>query len=257
MELKMNNFTPIYQHPELDGKSFYINGNKNKNKGLFFIHGFTATTVEVKQIALFFNKEGYTVVAPLLPGHGTTPFDMNKQTWSAWIKSVEESYQKLSMECSQVFVFGESMGALLALWLAYYHTEIKQIFLFAPALKVDGLWKSFFIWPFSSYVYKKNTDDSMLWQGYNVIPLRAATQFFRLQNKVKKLLHQVKNDAFIFQGKKDKTINLEGTVETYKLLGSKNKELIWLDNSSHCILLDKELPMVEAICMEKIKEAEE
>lgn len=243
---------PIYQHPELDGTAFFLEGDTNKNAGMLFVHGFTATTVEVRQIASFFYKQGFTVAAPLLPGHGTTPADMNKKRMNDWIAAVENTYQELSKRVSNIYVFGESMGALLSLNLASTHSEVKKLFLFSPALRIDGLWQSLFIWPFIQYVFKKNTDGQMLWQGYNVVPLRAGAQLFKLQKKTKKLLKFIKTDCAIFQGKKDKTINPLGTIETYNLLGSENKELIWLEESSHCILLDKELPTVLQMCKNKL-----
>jgi len=60
----------------------------------------------------------------------------------------------------------------------------------------------------------------------------------------------------IFQGKNDQTINPSGTIKTYHLLGSPQKSLVWLENSSHCILLDKELPSVLKICEAEVQAQE-
>lgn len=245
--------TPIFQHPELDGNSFFYEGNDNEKPALLFVHGFTATTVEVRQIAISFNQLGYPIQAPLLPGHGTTPELMNNTSMNEWIDSVESAYLKLSKTYREVFVFGESMGALLTCYLAFKYSEIKKIFLFAPALRIDGLWKSTIFWPFVPYIYKKHTDATMQWQGYNVVPLRAASQLLKLQQMVRKCLPEIQADCLIFQGKKDQTINPAGTVEVFQLLGSKNKKLIWLENSSHCILLDQELSTVVEICTDNLK----
>lgn len=136
------------------------------------------------------------------------------------------------------------MGALLSLYLAHQHPEIEQLFLFSPALEINGLWKSRFFWPFIPYIYKTNTDDSMAWQGYNVVPLHAATELLKLQQIVKKTIVNIKIPSMVFLGKNDKTINLDGGVKTYELLGSSLKKLVWLEESTHCILLDKELPKV-------------
>ncbi len=242
----------IYQHPELDGRSFFLEGDSNKSTGLLFIHGFTATTVEVRQIANYYNKLGYTVAGPLLSGHGGTPESMNKIRLQDWLNDVENAYDHLKSKTENVIVFGESMGALLSLYLAYIHPEILSLFVFSPALKIKGLWKSLLVWPFISFTYKKNTDNTMLWQGYNVVPLRAATQLLKLQRMVKKILPALKNDVFVFIGKKDKTIDLNGGLLTYSLLGSTKKEIIWLDESSHCILLDQELEKAIDICSSKI-----
>jgi carboxylesterase len=248
----MTNSPNVYQHPELDGRTFFLSGSKAKEIGLLFFHGFTATTVEVRKIAIYFHTLGYTVSGPLLPGHGTTPEDMNSKSIEDWVITAENAYLELKKKCSRVIVFGESMGGLLTLLLASKHPEIEKLFVFSPALKIDGLWQSFFAWPFVPYVFKKNTDESMLWQGYNVVPLRAATQLLKLQKKVKALLPSITTDALIFQGRNDHTINPLGTIKTYNSLGSKQKRLIWLEESSHCILLDKELPQVMQICEREI-----
>jgi carboxylesterase len=244
----------MYQHPEMDGESFFLEGEKNVTTGLLFIHGFTATTVEVRPIANYFYKVGYTVAAPLLPGHGSTPAEMNKVALTDWIDKVEESYSLLRMLKEKIIVFGESMGALLALNLAKNHPEIDQLFLFSPALEINGLWKSRYIWPFIPYIYKKNTDDSMAWQGYNVVPLHAAGELLKLQQIVKKILPKITIPSIVFLGKNDKTINLEGGVKTYELLASKTKKLIWLEESSHCILIDKELQKVLEIVLARMGE---
>jgi carboxylesterase len=244
----------IYQHPEMDGQSFFLEGDKNQTTGLLFIHGFTATTVEVRQIADYYLRQGFTVAAPLLPGHGSTPAEMNKVSLTDWNDKVEESYALLRMMKEKVIVFGESMGALLSLSLAHNHAEIEQLFLFSPALEINGLWKSRYFWPFIPYVYKKNTDDSMAWQGYNVVPLRAAGELLKLQQNVIKLLPDVSTPAMVFLGKNDRTINLNGGVKTFENLGSSTKKLIWLDESSHCILLDKELQKVLNIVSSRLDE---
>jgi carboxylesterase len=244
---------PLFQHPELDGNPFFFEGSDKEKPALLLIHGFTATTVEVRQFAEILNSFGYPVKAPLLPGHGTTPEFMNKTKMKEWIESVESAYLELSLAHREILVFGESMGGLLTCYLAFRHPEIKKIFLFAPALKINGLWKSLFFWPFVPYIFKKHTDATMLWQGYNVVPLRAASQLQKLQQRVRRLLPEIDTDCLIFQGKKDQTINPSGAVEVYELLGSKNKELIWLEDSSHCILLDQELSKVVEICVGKIK----
>jgi carboxylesterase len=244
----------IYQHPEMDGMSFFLEGERTQTTGFLFIHGFTATTVEVRQIANYFYQLGYTVAAPLLPGHGSTPAEMNKVSLRDWNDKVEESYSHLRMKKEKVILFGESMGALLSLFLAHNHPEIEQLFLFSPALEINGLWKSRYFWHFIPYIYKNNTDDSMAWQGYNVVPLHAARELLKLQKNVIKILPDITIPAMVFLGKNDKTINLNGGVKTFELLGSSTKKLIWLDESSHCILIDKELPKVLNIVTSRIDE---
>ena len=243
---------PVYQHPEMDGASFTLEGTKFPNCALLFIHGFTATTVEVRLIADIFHSKGFSVSGPLLPGHGLSPQDLNRKNWKDWAKSVNDAYVSLRKTHKVVFVFGESMGALLSLWLASNHSEIRKIFLFSPALVINGLWVSKLLWPFKSYIYKKNTDDTMAWQGYNVVPLRAAASLHDFQQKVKRLLPLINSETFIFQGKMDTTINTNSAQLVYDGISSPKKKLTWLDESRHCILLDKQLDFVVDTCLLEI-----
>jgi carboxylesterase len=77
----------VYQNPNLAGGTINHSGN---NIGVLLIHGFTATTAEVRFLADHFIKQDCTVIAPLLPGHGTDPSDLNKQKFIDWIKCVEK-----------------------------------------------------------------------------------------------------------------------------------------------------------------------
>jgi carboxylesterase len=248
----MSKKPPIYQHPELDGESFTIQGTKYPGTALLFIHGFTATTVEVKVIANFFHKKGFTVSGPLLPGHGLSPKDLNRKNWKDWVKAVDDSYIKLKKTYNTVYVFGESMGALLALWLAVNHNEIRKIFLFSPALVINGLWSSKILWPFKESIIKKNIDDSMAWQGYNVVPLRAAASLYDFQQIIKRMLPTIKTDTSIFQGKQDSTINLMSPQMVYEGLNSRRKTITWLEESRHCILLDKQIDLVQEQCFSEL-----
>ena len=74
--------------PDLDGNSFYHQGNST---GFLLIHGFTASTAEVRPLADRLTELGYTVSAPLLPGHNTHPDDLNKTKWQDWYATVRQS----------------------------------------------------------------------------------------------------------------------------------------------------------------------
>lgn len=236
---------PLFQHPELDGSAFHWHKGKI---GILLIHGFTATSVEVRTLARFLFEKGYTVSGPLLPGHGTTPEDLNQQKWESWVEAAENSFNELSRECDQVFVGGESMGAVISLWLAAQHHNISGLLLFAPAIQVNSLGLSRFLSPFIPYLNKKNNDDSMLWQGYTVNPLKAATQFFKLQTIVKSQLKTISQPTLILQGKLDTTIDPESAQIVYDSIVSKDKKILWLANSTHCILLDKEFEFAAQEC---------
>jgi hypothetical protein len=99
------------QNPHLEGESFTWQASP---VGVLLLHGFTATTSEVRPLARLLHEHGYTASGPLLPGFGTTPEDANRTRWEHWVEAATLAYQSLSKDCSSVFVGGESMGGLLA-----------------------------------------------------------------------------------------------------------------------------------------------
>jgi carboxylesterase len=247
----MNKPIPIYEHPELDGKTFFLNGNQI---GVLLIHGFTATTVEVRWLAEFFNNKGLCVSAPLLPGHGTTPEDLNKRRYSEWIGCVESAYYELKNKCSIVIVGGESMGAVLSLYLAEKYPQIKALLLFSPAMKIASLRYSKIFRYFKPIIQKKYYDEIMPWQGYNVYPLFAASEFLRLQKLVIQNLRVVQQPIIIFHGAYDRTIDTDSTDVILSSVNSSIKTKQVMLDSGHVILLDKEFTRTADITWKFLQE---
>ena len=115
----------MMKNPQLDGSPFFWQGNET---AILCLHGFTATTVEVRKIAEFLHQQGFTVSAPLLPGHGTKWQDMNKTQWTDWYATLERSFDELSEKCDHIGVAGLSMGGALVLRLAQQRQEqVKNV----------------------------------------------------------------------------------------------------------------------------------
>lgn len=239
---------PRIENPELDGKSFSLNGHNGV--GVLLMHGFTSTTLAVRPLAEYLNKAGLNVMSPLLPGHGTSPEDALKVHRSQWLETAENAYETLKARSDQVIVGGESMGGLLALHLAVKHPEVRGITLFAPAVRVKGHWMAPILAPFIKFKPKSYlkatspTPNVFPWQGYNVLPIPAVAQFYFLRVQVRREFKAVHQPTTIFQGKKDVTIIPEGATVLYERISSSDKKLTWLENSGHTLLLGKEYPAV-------------
>ena len=243
--MKLNNYM---KNPQLDGEDFFLQGNST---GILLIHGFTATTTEVRLLAENLHHAGFTVVGPLLPGHGTHPEDLNRAKWPMWVEKVKRTYESMLESCHTIFVVGESMGALLALELAAQHPEIKGIMLFAPAIKIKKLWLAkIFSW-FSPYREKPSAkkDDGLPWKGYNVNPYKAAFEMYQLQQHCRKLLPKITQPTLVFTGGKDQTIAPDSARIILDAIKSNKKCLIHMAHSSHVILIDHELDQVTKIVL--------
>jgi carboxylesterase len=224
-------------HPELDGASFAYQGGKT---GFLLLHGFTATTTEVRPLGEALHSEGHTVSAPLLPGHGTHPDDLNKVNWQDWLQTAESEYQKLREQCEDVWVGGESTGGLLSFMLASKHPNIKGLLLYAPALAVRNMQAAYLLQYFMKYLAKKPSKNDLPWKGYNVYPLKGAVELLKLQKEARKVLRKVRQPTLAFFSEKDATVKLAASDLLQRKLGSKELELVILKESPHVILLANE-----------------
>ena len=225
-------------NPQLEGGPFFREGGPT---GVLLLHGFTATTAEVRPLAERLHQAGYTVAGPLLPGHGTSPEDLNKTPWQAWPRAAEESYRQLAARCRRVFVGGESMGGVTALYLASQIPEIAGVIGYAPAIKlamrfVDYL-KFYAILPFVKAMPKGVLDDVPGWQGYRVNPLRGVFQLQKLQKATRRRLPHIHQPIMILQGRLDTVIHPRSGTIILRDVNSTHQELHWLPNSPHVVTL--------------------
>lgn len=232
---KMNN--PYMVKPHLDGDSFTYNGD---DIGFVFVHGFTATTTEVRTLANYFHSLGHTVAAPLLPGHGNHPDELNQTNWQDWYQAVLQSYHEIKPYCKEVWLGGESMGALLCLQMAANIPGIAGLMLFSPALVIRNLKAAYLLQYFKKYLDKSHKSDEMDWKGYNVYPLRGTVQLLKLQKEVIRSMPKVTQPTLVVVSKADKTVSLETGEKIIGSISSKHKELIVMEESPHVMLLGQE-----------------
>lgn len=246
---------PIH-NPHLAGDTFFWPGNE---VGVLLLHGLTATTAEVRLLAEKLHAAGYTISAPLLPGHGTHPDELNETTWHDWAWTAEKAYQYLATVCDQVFVGGESTGGALALYLAAQHKEIAGVLCYAPAIKLaipmHNMVRLYVAAPLVSSLPKDNVGSNEHWQGYRVNPLRAVMELVRLGQEVRRQLPQISQPLLVMQGRSDKTVSEDvGDVILSGVL-SEQAERHWWEKSGHVILLEGELEEITAVTLNFIQKS--
>ncbi len=228
----------------LPGDAFLLDGGPD---GVLLVHGFTATTAEVRPLAEHLHAAGYTVSAPLLPGHGTQPEDINRCRWQDWLEAVTQAYGELKARCPRVAVGGESMGAVLTLHLAATHPEIVAVLSCAPALKLTlpppMIALAHTLAPFG-VMFKPGagpaSEADALWKGYDVRPVKGVRELLRLQEALRPMLPRIRQPILIVQGRLDGTVDPRAPQEIYDRVSSSDKELLWLPKSTHCVALDCE-----------------
>jgi len=242
-------------NPHLPGDPFLWEGDET---GVLLLHGLTATPVEVRGLAERLHRRGFTVAGPMLPGHGTTPADLNRTPWQAWVRAAEEAYRQLAGQCARVFVGGESTGAVIALYLAAYFPEIAGVLAYAPAVKLNLRWpdvvKLYLLAPFVPDIPKPNVNASKTWQGYPVTPLKATVGLFRLGQATRRRLTHISQPVLVVLGKLDDTVDpAVGRIILGKI-NSTFSQLVVMEHSTHVVLLDDELDRVADLTLQFMAE---
>jgi len=219
--------------------------------GVLLIHGFTGAPPEMRLLGEALAEAGLTVSAPRLPGHGTTPEDLNQRRWQEWVDEAEDAYRRLDERCDTVVVGGLSMGSLLTLELAARHPSIAGLMAYSPALRVATrlIWLTPLIkhlvraWPKPGSDLVDPAAESRAW-CYDRRPVAASAELLALQRRVRGRLDRVGQPLLIVQSTGDATIHPDNGPVLQAGVASQDVELRWLHHSGHNILVDGEWPTV-------------
>lgn len=217
---------------------------RGSEHGVLLVHGFTGSPSEMRLLGEHLARQGFTVHAPRLPGHGTNPRDLEKTNWQQWYSAVEDGYHLLSGLCQDVVVIGLSMGGLLSLLLASEYPVTRVVSLSTPIYIADERLRWLRVYRmFKRFVPKsrRKMDVPAIYNvGYHVTPLRSLASLLNLINYVQQRLAKIRAPLLVIQSKAEHTVKPESADYIYKRAGSRNKELIWLERSGHIVTLDME-----------------
>lgn len=104
--------------------------------GVLLLHGYMGTVQTIRDWAMAFAQAGFSVEAPLLPGHGTSVEDMLNTEWSDYVRCAEEAYSKLLERHRNIIVGGICTGSMLAAFVVVRHPETT-----AGMISVNGFFK--------------------------------------------------------------------------------------------------------------------
>ena len=216
----------------------------NKEIGILLVHGFTGSPASMRPWAEYLNQRGYTVKVPLLPGHGTTPHDLNLVKWQEWPAKVESDLQELLRTCRKVFICGLSMGGGTTLNIATrYSKDLAGIILVNPMIHVKFVPHQV-AWAISRFQKMRDSvgDDikrpGITEYGYDALPAVGVYELLKMLHYTRKRLHDVTAPMLLFHSVDDHTLPVTNTEIVMKGVGSRQKQRIELVNSYHVATLD-------------------
>ena len=212
--------------------------------GVLVIHGFTSTPISIAPWAKFLNNAGYTVIAPLLPGHGTTWQQMNQTTWQQWYEEVEKSFLQLKQSCDRVFIAGFSMGATLALRLCQIRgSEVEGLIVLNPSVH-DRRWfmKLLPVLKFLIGSVAKGPTDVAApnppLHSYDRTPLKALDSLRKLWQLVERDLYLIDLPIMVAYSVNDHAVDPQNSMTVIDNVFSVDIREVAFENSFHNVALD-------------------
>ncbi|GAA5702397.1 thermostable monoacylglycerol lipase [Streptomyces avermitilis] len=212
--------------------------------GVLLCHGFTGSPQSLRPWAEYLAERGLTVSLPLLPGHGTRWEDMQLTGWQDWYAELDRELRALRDRCTQVFVFGLSMGAALAMRLAAKHgDEISGLVLVNPANKVHGpaayaLPVLRHLVPSVKGIISDIAKEGGVEIGYSRVPLHAAHSMRNLYALVDGELPQVTQPMLLLHSPQDHVVPPADSARILSRVSSTDVTESLLEQSYHVATLD-------------------
>lgn len=228
------------------GEPFYFPGDE---VGCLLVHGFTATPQEVKWLGEVLAHEGHSVLGIRLAGHATHVADLARSRWHDWLASVEDGYHLLAGGCDKIIVLGLSLGGALSLLLSSRFQVAGVVAMSTPhQLPPDPRLRLLrpILRPLSA-IYRFSKKGPSDWSSleakqarvqYDYRPLRAIVELDLILAEMRKVLPRLSLPVLFIHSKNDHFVPPEDMIANFELLGSKEKEMMWVEKSNHIITCD-------------------
>ena len=113
--------------------------------GVVLLHGLTDSPYSMRAIAEIFHSQGFYVLVPRLPGHGTTPSALRHATWQDWMAVLKMSVRHVREVVGDdrpFYLGGYSNGGAIAVKYTLESfadsglARPNRLFLFSPAIGI-------------------------------------------------------------------------------------------------------------------------
>jgi carboxylesterase len=225
---------------------FFPGQGENSHIGCLVTHGFTGTPKEVRWLGEYLNRQGFTVCGMRLAGHATRPEDMVRSRWQDWLLSVEDGTNLLRSCTDQVFLLGLSMGGVLSLTAAA-RSDIQGVVAMSTPYNLPSmslpLWAVRFLSWFKPYLPKGKLHGSGWFDqaaynqhvAYPMNPVRSALELKLLIEEMHADLPKISIPVLLIHSRNDDYIIKDSMEQIYKLLGSSDKQMLWVEGGGHVI----------------------
>ncbi len=234
-------------------------------RACLLVHGWIGSRVDFNDLGAALQKEGFTVRLMLLPGHATTPRELEQVGADEMLKAVRDEFRALRADHDRVDVIGFSMGGALATLLAS-EEPVDRLVLVAPFYEITYRWYyilpaetwNTLLCPFVPYVVKSESHKQVNRVearphifSYRTFPTEAVSLLCELGSRAarREVLERIDCPVLLVYSPGDLAANPGAARQALDAMGSAAKESFSCPRSNHHILWDHDGPRAgEAIC---------
>ena len=230
----------------------------SNGEAAILVHGFTGVPAHFRPLGRVLADAGYTVVAPLLAGHGTSIEDMAQTGRDDWIGSVRDAHQSVAGQHDRVHFVGLSMGGLISIIVgadvgAATITTINSPIVFRDKkIYLAGL-----AWVFQPEVHWPEEDPPDLdeevrpyWLTYSGFPTKASVGLLSISRQALRTAETVSCPALVVQSLVDESVDPRSATKLAEAFGPTTR-LVWLQSSLHNALLDRERHVIHRAVLDR------
>lgn len=226
---------------------FYFPGTgSHAHTGCLLIHGFTGTPKEMRWMGEYLAGQGFSVLGVRLSGHATQPDDMIRSRYQDWTASVEDGFNLLSGITDRIILVGLSMGGILSLIMST-RLKVAGVFAMSTPYRLPDDPRLRIIKQISTFLKfrRKNTEapdagwfDKESFRShisYPLNPVRSIAELNLLMAEMRSVLPLVNVPVFLVHSKNDNYVIKDSMQLIFDNLGTKNKQMLWVEGSGHVI----------------------
>jgi carboxylesterase len=216
---------------------------------VLLLHGFGDSPQSIASLARPLYERGFSVYAPLLPGHGRTLRAFNASGEAEWMAEARRALDLVRERDERVGIVGLSMGGALATLLASETDDVRALVLLAPYLepprsvRVAGAAAPVVGWLLP---YMRGGDPRSIYDpaahaaalSYRAVSPRSIAQLVRLTDRARARLSEVRVPTLYVQSREDYRITTAAAERCFEALGAHEKRLEWLSGCGHVITAD-------------------
>ncbi|MDQ3673996.1 MAG: alpha/beta fold hydrolase [Gemmatimonadota bacterium] len=235
--------------PEIRAGAQTIDMREEGSHGALLLHGFGDTPQTLTRLATRLHAGGYSVYAPLLPGHGRTMAAFTKTSAADWAAAAKAAFTEMRPRHRSVSVVGLSMGGALAIALTADVQDVRALALIAPYVEMPRMLRAaaatHWLWGrFAGEVNALNLRsirDPIEREknlAYGSVTGSSLYQLLKVVRRARRLLADVKAPTLLIQSREDPRCTPAGAERAMKLLGAREKKLVWTEGAGHVITVD-------------------